>query len=117
MTPWRGRLLPSRPSPPGGFRGAGAFGSRIATESREDTGGGGESQRAVLEFVHWDALRSRVGEERGRELLEKAARAAPTAADEKLGGASRGEDQVRVLVLRNRRRMEHAKRFLATLGL
>lgn len=73
VVPLVGRLSRSATLLPGGLRGAGAFGSRVASKSRQDTGGGGGSQRAVLEFVHWDALRSHVGEEGGQESPEPAA--------------------------------------------
>lgn len=44
-----------------------------------DVGGGGESRRAVPEFVHWDALRSRVGEAAPAAAPAPAAPAAPAA--------------------------------------
>lgn len=65
-------------------------GSRVASENGKDAGGGCESQRAVLEFVHWDALHSRFGEKGARSSPEPVPEPPPPPADKSWGERAEG---------------------------
>lgn len=105
----------SDPSPSlRGLGGAGACGSRVASEYWKDAGGSCKSQRAVLEFVHWDALHSRFGEKGARSSPEPVPEPPPPPADKSWGERVEGGNRVRVLILRNWERTAPARRLLAT---
>lgn len=95
LSPWRGRLPPSRRPPAAGAPRGWCFWVPGCIRERGGHWRRQREQRAVLEFVHWDALRSRVGEKwagrRRRPLPEP-----PPPPRRKAGGSSRRENEVRL---------------------
>ena len=92
---------------PRGLRGAGAFGSRVASESGEDTGGGRESSvrfSSLSTGMHCAPALGRNGPAvAGGRCLSR-----PHRLGEKLGGAAEGKMKC-VLILSDWKRIEHAR--------